>query len=956
MKRTKKETRERFSRWIISSENKDGECKGYCPVHEDPEISRTPSASFNFSKGTFMCFSRCGGMSLSTLYEAMVEEGELSPAPPRSKPAERKASPNGRVNGSKNGKVTKLPSNRDVRGWTERLLGLRSALKPLKVQRGLTSRTVEKYELGWDGERYTIPVRDETGEIVNVRRYKMNASRDKVLNWPNWGRGGQLYLVDSLDRDDIVLCEGEMDALIGRQYKLNTLTFTTGANSWRDYWSEKFKDKIVYICFDADDTGRQGAKKAASSISRYAKEVRIISLPLKQKGGDLTNYFVDQGFTSEDFRLLMKEAPLFERTSASKQKRRSSNPVKVGLEGSMNPAHTNRPIETTVTISGKVQPAHSLPRKISLDCEPGAWQATKCNNCPMSVYHGGHFMKEIAPDDALILRMIDRPEDQRRRDVLQSEEIPKTCPRIELNEEEYWSIEELIIVPSVDSYQEHVTSPISRKAYNVGAYKTPINTTVRMVGVNTTDPKGSRSILQAWECEQTQTSLDKFEMSEDLMEKLTRFNPEKGQTPLEKMAEISRDLEANVTHIYGRPELHIAYDLVWHSLMDFTFQNNRIGKGWLELLVVGDTRTGKSEMAGRLCDHYQAGVLRSCEGATLAGLVGGAQQVANTWAITWGTIPIQDRRLVVLDEISGLKDKNVIEQMSSVRSSGRAQVTKIVSQETSARTRLIWIGNPAEGLTLAQHPRGALDAIQQLIKNPEDIARFDLAISAASSDVSSSVINSMDPPKVRHRYTKELCSQLVLWAWSRGPNDVVWGKGSEQLIMERAEGMGARYIPEPPLVQVENIRVKLAKIAVAIAARLFSHRGDNAEKILVRKEHVLAAEEFLDRIYGMESFGYLEHSRKEIYRRRKADRSRRECKKYLRSHPDVLHSLVAVINDTAFRVRDLEEFGGLMKDEAQQAIMELLRMNMVSRRNRGYIRMQPELMAIVKSLDEEEES
>src|SRR5690349_14284970 len=103
--------------------------------------------------------------------------------------------------------------------------------------------------------------------------------------------------------------------------------------------------------------------------------------------------------------------------------------------------------------------------------------------------------------------------------------------------------------------------------------------------------------------------------------------------------------------------------------------------------------------------------------------------------VTWGTIPLNDRRLVILDEFSGISEKNVIEQMSAVRSSGRAQITKVVSQETSARTRLVWISNPVDGRAMDEHGTGAIEAIKALVKNPEDIARFDIAISAARADV-----------------------------------------------------------------------------------------------------------------------------------------------------------------------------------------------------------------------------
>jgi len=345
-------------------------------------------------------------------------------------------------------------------------------------------------------------------------------------------------------------------------------------------------------------------------------------------------------------------------------------------------------------------------------------------------------------------------------------------------------------------------------------------------------------------------------------------------------------------------------------------------------------------------------VLKSCEGATLAGLVGGAQQIGNSWVITWGTIPLQDKRLVILDEVSGMQDRNIIEQMSAVRSSGKAQVSKIVTAETFARTRTIWISNPVDGRPIQATNNGAIDAIQKLITNPEDIARFDMAMVAAQEDVDSAVINSAHPPRAEHRATRDLCTALVTWAWSRRPDQVTWDKGVERVVLSAAEELGRRYIADPPLVQPENVRVKLARLAVAVAARLFSHDG-TGERVLVLEEHVQAAVQLLDELYGKRWFGYADHSKKEIRARENARRYNEECRGFLAGNEGVLSTLRTAINDTQFRARDFTEFGGLDPDSATSAVGQLLLMGMVRRRSKGYITMTPELIRIVRDLEEE---
>lgn len=945
----------RFSKYLVSTEaNSVGEWRGYCPIHEDPEDSSSPSASFNFLKGKFYCNAGCGGMSIASLWtivrEDLMSGGATDPAPPS----------RSNVRSFKNARAKKdgenpLPEEADIERWQKALIGSPTALGELLEKRGITRDTIKEFDLGYDVriQRYTIPIRSADGELLNVRRYRMGAAAgDKMIGITGHNTTNLFPRSVLAAHTEVVLAEGEMDALIGNQFGFPTVTATGGAKRMPEEIAALFAGKTVFICYDADDTGKAGSIKAAMAISKYAEAVYIIRLPLQGKE-DLTDYFVKHGHAPKELEALISEAkagePFTEREYTS---RVTAEAKEVSLENSMSAEHGTDPLAVTVSVAGKVQPSYLLPRKVTFTCDQD-W-GTRCGKCDMHLIQNGQVTKEIARDNPLLLELIDVS--RVKSDQTLAKEVagaPPTCPRLQVDEDERWNVEELVVMPSVEDRTQDTITPITRRVYNVGEYATPINTVSRVVGSNTTDPRTRRAVFQSWECEQTKTNLDRFEMTAALKKRLMIFQPRKGQTPVEKMRHIAEDLEANVTRIYGRPELHMAYDLVWHSVMDFKFRGVVLGKGWLEMIVIGDTRTGKSEAALRLCDHYEAGVLKSCEGATLAGLVGGAQQTGNSWMITWGTIPLNDRRLVVLDEASGLVDKNIIEQMSAVRSSGRAQVVKIVSQETSARTRLVWVANPPDGRPIKEMARGSIEALQALIKNPEDIARFDLALSAASSDVDSSIINAADPPQVKHRYTSDLSAALVAWAWSRRIEDIVWETAAEEAVLEVAETIGHSYIPEPPLIQAENVRVKIARIATAVAARLFSC-DDTGNKVVVKPEHVAAAIELIDLFYGMPSFGYKDYSQRVIRDRERAEGNIKRTKKYLAAHEDVLRGL-QFCHGSDFKGRDLEEFAGMQRDEAQSAIRDLMRAGMLRRLAKGYIRMEPALTALIVQMEAEDD-
>lgn len=938
--------------------NADGEQRGYCPIHEDPEISATPSASFNFKKSVFHCMSSCGGMSFTNLKNSMdeddgnddaaSEDGPPAPSGRRTRVRTIEDAP------SKRGKTKPLPTDEQLQAFTEALLSSPQHSKVMKDQRGLTTETIERYQIGYDAarSRFTVPVRDADGVLVNVRMYKPDARepKDKMQSWgEGWG-SRRLFLPEVLaESDEVVITEGEMDALIGRQHGLPTMTHTAGASAWNAEWDVFFEGKTVFICYDRDKAGEEGALKVAASVSRQAEAVYVVRLPGTAKGFDLTDYLTTWGGTADDFRALMDESRKnpFGRKAKSNA-RLTLQPKQVTLEGSMAADLGRNPLEIVATVAGKVQPAYMLPKRVEFNCD-GSY-GDKCKVCPVGL-KGNHEVLSIDSHDETLLEYVNAPTDTVRKRLLKEVGAPPACPKVEIDETEQWNVEELVLIPSVEARGEEAQTPITRRAYNVGAFGTPINTTAKVVGVNTTEPKNRRAILQTWDCEQTQTDLDRFTMTPEMRDALSVFKVKEGQAPLDKMREIALDLSTNVTRIYGRLEMHIAYDIVWHSVLNFNLTGKSVGKGWIELLVVGDTRTGKSEASLQLSNHYRAGILKSCEGATLAGLVGGAQQIGNSWMVTWGTIPLNDRRLVILDEFSGIAEKNIIEQMSAVRSSGKAQITKVVSQETSARTRLIWISNPVDGRAMDEHGTGAIEAIKGLIKNPEDIARFDIAISAARSDVDSSVINSTDHGYVKHVYTSDLCSALVAWAWSRKPEQILWKDDTEEYVLTTAEEFGNRYVPEPPLVQAENVRVKLARIAIAIAARTFSS-DETGEYLVVGKEHVDAAVELLDVLYGMDSFGYKAHSRKVIRDREMSVKRRTQCYRYLVNEDGVRNTLMSVLGQN-FKVRDFQEFGGLQQSEAQAAVTNLQQMKMVERKDKGYMKMTPALIEVLKKLEAE---
>ena len=337
------------------------------------------------------------------------------------------------------------------------------------------------------------------------------------------------------------------------------------------------------------------------------------------------------------------------------------------------------------------------------------------------------------------------------------------------------------------------------------------------------------------------------------------------QKLLKKWDTILADYEANVTHIYERRIVHQLFDCVYHSILSFPFKGTMVDRGWLDVAVIGDTRTGKSEVAKTLCAHLKVAKPVAAENVSVAGLVGGVQQTGTKWSITWGLWPRLDRRACVNDETTGLSPEQIA-LLSDVRSSGKATITKIQSDTTWARVRKLWLANPRteHNKKVSTYLFGCL-VIPEIFGRAEDVARLDLATVIAVEEVPEAVLNSKEVHIVPHKYTSEAAHELVYWCWSRRPDQVCWEKGVEDAVLAVSSDLCKRYSSDIPIVEPGEQRIRVARVAVALAAR-FHSTDSSGEKVRVLPEHVELAQWLFHECYDRPYCGYDRFSKKRLAR------------------------------------------------------------------------------------------
>ena len=155
--------------------------------------------------------------------------------------------------------------------------------------------------------------------------------------------------------------------------------------------------------------------------------------------------------------------------------------------------------------------------------------------------------------------------------------------------------------------------------------------------------------------------------------------------------------------------------------------------------------------------------------------------------------------------------------------------------------------------------------IPEIFGRAEDVARLDLATVIAVEEVPEAVLNSQEIRVVPHKYTSEAAHELVYWCWSRRPDQVCWEKGTENAVLAVSSDLCKLYSSDIPIVEPGEQRIRVARVAVALAARFHSTDG-TGEKVRVLPEHVELAQWLFHECYDRPYCGYDRFSKKRIAR------------------------------------------------------------------------------------------
>lgn len=534
----------------------------------------------------------------------------------------------------------------------------------------------------------------------------------------------------------------------------------------------------------------------------------------------------------------------------------------VSLHDFARAENMNIPIVVEADAIGKDHKELLVPGKIVGYCTPEPGKA-ECERCVMyqhmNVEHARNEITLVFDAKSIrTLEMIDMTAEALFHRVKRVFGVESRCKTFKYEVE--WSNAQVIYLASRVKADFKVEESMSRVRAILLEHGLALNRGYNFYGRVYSHPRTLAATFIIDKAEPLASSLETFSLAKEEIDALKVFQPKKGQSVMSKINEIHRGFISDFIFIFGREDLILAVDAVYHSARWIPFQKRTI-KGWLDILIIGDTGQGKTESVKQLMEYYGLGTYAAGETASRTGLLYNVQMTKgeDAW-VSFGLLCRANGLLVAIDEAHAITPAD-FREFTLVRSSGVVDVKRYAYGKARAETRLICISNPRTGLPMGSYgyPVMAIPDVPAFY-GLEDIRRFDYAVGLMAGEVDDSTINTdvWELDDVKNPYSPELCRNLILWVWTRTPDDIVISRSTEKYVLDMAQGFAADYVPGIPLVESADIRLKILRVAVALAGRTYSTK--DGKHLIVTNGHINAAVNFLDRLYKSPSLDYWGYS------------------------------------------------------------------------------------------------
>ncbi|MBU4312667.1 MAG: toprim domain-containing protein [Candidatus Omnitrophica bacterium] len=671
------------------------------------------------------------------------------------------------------------------------------------------------------------------GKVVYLvaRRLEENA-KPKYLNIKGTIRW--LYNEDILSNiNKVIIAEGISDTLTLIQNGYHVVG-ALGAGLFKQEFKDKFVHiKTKYICYDNDLAGFKGMEEVDKIFDH---DLKVIVLPEGIK--DINEFFKD--YETRDFNGLVKKAKWFVNYALDREATKEIHLIDV--ESSDN---INKRVKVPFRVAG-VGAAYFVPVRFRVYYKGNG-----------DILQSREFV--VPQNNVMLIKMCKESKDTQLKDL---KRLATSClgPSVKVERVEvldYISITQIIALPKIKELKVGASGQIiteEGKEYRqkVICFQGVKNTTSKLydaIGYVVADPNTSEARFLVSDYKEIREEFDNFRLTPEIIKQFESFKRKPNESIDEYLDKLAESSAYYFIRIFGeaRKDAIIANLLCFHSPLYF-YLEDEIVNGWLQIICIGDTTVGKSQIAKRIKNYTDVGVYVTGETCSRTGFLYAIDtKTLSSCILTWGLLPQQDRSLLIID------GANYISQddwgtAREARRSGKLIVERVVKGEHPCRTRLILLANPSKPLSQYIYP---IESIKDIYQEP-DIARSDLCICFSGSDVPKEEINMSQEERAKPEMNmnQTVFQNSVFWAWSRKPEDIVIKEEVVKIINDVSNKLIDQFGSATDIPLISNdVKYKVARLAVALACLL--HNTDRKhEKIIVTAEMVYMIQKFIERVYS----------------------------------------------------------------------------------------------------------
>lgn len=686
--------------------------------------------------------------------------------------------------------------------------------------------------------------------LIDVRRYNPGGN-PKIQSRRGCPSGFVIPFNEWKETDKTrttLLCAGEKDMAVARSYGFNAITLT-GGEQCLPATPTYFKDRVVAIVYDNDEAGKTGAYKVANAIYKYTPYVKVVTNfhEVLEHKEDITDFFTKYHKTKEDLIAYIEQTPFYEGKSAIIK----NYPV-MDLLTASSPQNIGKMVRSNVQVVAVSEatftcPSHLYAEKFADPKESDAMRK-------------GDFREWILDEDTVqdTLHMFDNnfKEDTIKRNYKKVLHIMDKEKSVNISVQDRTTMFKCFLT---DLYETTDTTSVQPMEYTAYSINNKLESGQKYLITYKLVPhpyKGQQLVMLIMDAEQANDSVTDFELTESVQQSLKTIQEIEGS--LEEKIETLTEKIKGLLGYNGINTLIQAVDFAFNTPLQFNFHTSKNIRAYLDTIIVGESRTGKSSTADTLRRLYGLGTFTSLAGnsATIPGLIGGSNKTATGFQTRAGIIPQNHKGLVIFEEF-GKSNNSIITELTDIRSSNEVRITRVAGTITlPAMVRMISLTNPKNKdgniRSIASYPNG-IAVLTDLVETAEDIARYDLIV--ILPDRGNAQIDPFWTPD--EPLPERVYKDRIRWIWSRTAEQIIIDKETELYIIQVANTLNQSYEGHIKIFGTEAWK-KISRLAIAIAGYVCS-TDESYENIIVKPEHIDYAAQFLIKLYDNPTFKLREY-------------------------------------------------------------------------------------------------